>query len=100
MYTNNVCTPVNTNSHHSGRALQSLLRRQIQRITDEGFTRRANQNGITQRLKSIQLVNELQMLRDALAKTNTGVNDDVLWPHPLCQCPRHLLLQLPADIGQ
>ena len=58
MHAHNISAARNANRHGCGCPFNTFVRRQIQRVADETFARRPQQNGASERTERIQAVNQ------------------------------------------
>ena len=60
------------NRHGGSRPFETLVRRQVQGVTDKGFARRPKQDRIAQAADLAQAVDEFEVLLDRLAEADAG----------------------------
>ena len=73
MHPDDIRPPGYANGDGGSRSFQTLIRREIEEITNKGFPRGPKQNRETERPDLIKTVDEFEVLRDRLAETNPGV---------------------------
>ena len=80
-------------------ALQPLLGRQVERLTDEVLARERLQHGETQRHDGLGVPQQRQRVRGRLAEVERGVDEHALGGHPGIHRPRGAVAQRPQGIG-